>query len=173
VLWKITEVLVRLVAPILSFTADEVWEYLPHIEGREISVHLALFPKPEDLYAEEPANLLAEWKQLFTVRDEAFRVLEDARQGKRIGKGLEADLEIAASGDLAGVARATPAALRVPERVGGSGQESREPNVVLEVAWFRRQASKCARAAGIFCRWCGTTASGRTSARAASRPCGR
>ena len=35
VLWQITETLVRLVAPILSFTADEVWEYLPAVEGRE------------------------------------------------------------------------------------------------------------------------------------------
>ena len=45
VLWKITEALVRLVAPILSFTADEVWEYLPRSQGREASVHLALFPR--------------------------------------------------------------------------------------------------------------------------------
>ena len=44
VLWQITEALVRLVAPILSFTADEVWEYLPKVEGREASVHLAQFP---------------------------------------------------------------------------------------------------------------------------------
>ena len=50
VLWQITEALVRLVAPILSFTADEVWEYLPKVEGREASVHLAQFPKPEEIF---------------------------------------------------------------------------------------------------------------------------
>ena len=99
VLWQITETLVRLVAPILSFTADEVWEYLPKVEGREASVHLALFPKPEEVFSEDPATLLEEWKQLFAVRDEALRVLEEARQNKIIGKGLEAELEIAASGD--------------------------------------------------------------------------
>ncbi len=54
VLWKITEALVRLVAPILSFTADEVWEYLPKVEGREASVHLALFPKPEEIFSRKP-----------------------------------------------------------------------------------------------------------------------
>ena len=43
VIWKITEALVRLVAPILSFTADEVWGYLPKTEEREASVHLAEF----------------------------------------------------------------------------------------------------------------------------------
>jgi len=100
VLWRITETLVRLVAPILSFTADEVWEYLPKVEGREVSVHLARFPKPEEIFSEEPAKLLAEWKQIFAVRDEALRVLEEARQDKRIGKALEADLEIAAKGEL-------------------------------------------------------------------------
>jgi len=99
VLWKITETLVRLVAPILSFTADEVWEYLPAEEGREKSVHLAQFPKPEEIFAGDSSALLEEWKQIFAVRDAALRVLEDARQAKQIGKGLEAELEIAASGE--------------------------------------------------------------------------
>jgi isoleucyl-tRNA synthetase len=100
VLWKITEALVRLVAPILSFTADEVWDYLPQAAGRDASVHLALFPKPEEVYPEDPARLLADWQQIFAVRDAAMLVLEAARQEKRIGKGLEADIEIAASGEL-------------------------------------------------------------------------
>jgi isoleucyl-tRNA synthetase len=100
VLWKITEALVRLVAPVLSFTADEVWEYLPEVKGRPVSVHLALFPKPEEVSAGDARLVLEEWKQLFTVRDEALRVLEEARQAKRIGKGLEADVEITASGEL-------------------------------------------------------------------------
>jgi isoleucyl-tRNA synthetase len=105
VLWQITEALVRLVAPILSFTADEVWEYLPALECREASVHLALFPRPEEIYSEDPAPALEEWKQIFAVRDEALRVLEDARQAKRIGKGLEAEIEIAASGELLALLR--------------------------------------------------------------------
>ncbi|MFZ1085389.1 MAG: isoleucine--tRNA ligase [Terracidiphilus sp.] len=100
VLWKISEALVRLVAPILSFTADEVWEYLPAVEGREKSVHLARFPKPEEIFSEEPEKLLEEWKQIFAVRDTALRVLETMRQEKGIGKGIEAQLKITASGDL-------------------------------------------------------------------------
>jgi isoleucyl-tRNA synthetase len=100
VLWQITETMVRLLAPILSFTADEVWEYLPKVEGREVSVHLARFPKPDEIFSEDPAKLLEEWKKIFEVRDEALRVLEEARKAKNIGKGLEADLQISASGDL-------------------------------------------------------------------------
>jgi isoleucyl-tRNA synthetase len=100
VLWKITETLVRLVAPILSFTADEVWEYLPKLEGREPSVHLALFPKPGEIFSEAPTALLDEWKQIFAVRDEALRILEEARQAKSIGKALEAEIQITASGEM-------------------------------------------------------------------------
>jgi isoleucyl-tRNA synthetase len=68
------------------------------VEGREESVHLARFPRPEEVFRGDPTPVLAEWKQMFEVRDEALRVLEEERQAKRIGKGLEADLEIAASG---------------------------------------------------------------------------
>jgi isoleucyl-tRNA synthetase len=90
VLWQISETLVRLVAPILSFTADEIWEYLPKVEGREASVHLAQFPAPVEIFSEDPAPVIDEWKQLFKVRDEVMRALETARQKKTIGKGLEA-----------------------------------------------------------------------------------
>ena len=100
VLWKITETLTRLLAPILSFTADEVWDHLPKIEDREPSVHLAMFPTPESIYPEGPAPLLAQWKQIFAVRDAALLVLEEARKEKSIGKGLEAQLKITVAGDL-------------------------------------------------------------------------
>ena len=94
VLWKITEALVRLVAPILSFTADEVWEYLPIVANRETSVHLALFPKPEDIFSENPTALLEEWGFLFGVRNSVLRALEEKRKEKVIGKGLDADVLI-------------------------------------------------------------------------------
>jgi isoleucyl-tRNA synthetase len=90
VIWKITETLVRLVAPMLTFTAEEVWGYLPHVEGREASVHLALFPQLDEISVGDPTNLLAEWKYLFDVRSAVLRELEEARKGKRIGKALEA-----------------------------------------------------------------------------------
>jgi len=97
VLWKITETLTRLLAPILSFTADEVWDYLPKVEGREASVHLALFPAPGEIYPENPAALLEEWKRIFAVRDVVFTSLEAERKQGNIGKGLEASLSIYAS----------------------------------------------------------------------------
>ena len=95
VLWRITEALVRLVAPILSFTADEIWEYLPEVEGRPASVHLALFPKPEEIFGEDATKLMAEWKRLFDLRDVVFAEIETERKQGKIGKGLDAKVEIA------------------------------------------------------------------------------
>jgi isoleucyl-tRNA synthetase len=97
VLWQITEALTRLVAPILSFTADEVWDYLPAVEGREASVHLAQFPTPEEVFAENPSEMLEKWKRLLTVRDEVMSAIELERKQGRIGKGLGARVEIHAN----------------------------------------------------------------------------
>jgi isoleucyl-tRNA synthetase len=142
VLWRITEALVRLVAPIMSFTADEVWEYLPAVEGREASVHLAQFPKPAEIFSEDSAPLLEEWKQLFEVRDAALRVLEEARQNKIIGKGLEAELEITASGNQLALLQRHAAGLKESINVSAVN--------VLEGAEFEVKAlpatgHKCAR----------------------------
>ncbi len=145
VLWQITETLVRLVAPILSFTADEVWEYLPPVEGREASVHLALFPKPEEIYSQDPAKLLDEWKQIFAVRDEALRVLEEARQAKRIGKSLEADLEIAASGELLTLLQRHAAGLKEITNVSNVSVIQSAPDVPLAVTALPASGHKCAR----------------------------
>ena len=142
VLWQITEALVRLVAPILSFTADEVWEHLPAVAGREISVHLARFPKPEEIFSDNPAKLLEEWKQIFAVRDEALRTLEEARQAKRIGKGLEAALEIAASGDLLALLQRHAAGLKEIINVSAVTVIQGEK---LNVTALPASGTKCAR----------------------------
>jgi isoleucyl-tRNA synthetase len=93
VIHKIADALVRLLAPILSFTADEVWQYLPAALGRPANVHLAHFPTPDEIAAADDA-LLADWATLFAVRDEALKSLEEARKDKRIGKALEAKILI-------------------------------------------------------------------------------
>ncbi len=142
VLWRISETLVRLVAPILSFTADEIWEYLPKVEGREASVHLAQFPAPAEIFSEDPAALLEEWKQLFVVRDYALRELEVARQDKRIGKGLEAQLEISASGEQFTLLKRHTAGLKEIVNVSGvTVAEGGELQVTVQPA----TGTKCAR----------------------------
>jgi len=92
VLWMISEALVRLVAPILSFTAEEVWQYMPAMAKRLPSVHLELFPEPASLAATIDADFMSDWSTLLLIRDEALKSLEEARQAKLIGKALDARL---------------------------------------------------------------------------------
>jgi isoleucyl-tRNA synthetase len=101
VLWMIAEALVRLVAPLLSFTADEIWHYMPRVSNRLPSVHLELFPKPESLAATIDAGFMSDWASLLSMRDEALKSLEEARKAKLIGKALDAKL-----------------VLEVPEQIG-------------------------------------------------------
>jgi isoleucyl-tRNA synthetase len=95
VLWKITDALARLVAPILSFLADEVWQYIPAANGtREPSVHTALFPHPDDLAPAELKYLLSDWGYLLLLRERVLAALEVMRSKKQIGKSLEASVKI-------------------------------------------------------------------------------
>ncbi len=93
-LWRIAEALTRLIAPILSFTADEVWALLPSLENREPSVHLALFPDLAEIVPGSEAELEAEWAQLLTLRTQVLVKLEQLRAEKVIGKSLEAKISI-------------------------------------------------------------------------------
>ena len=92
VLWMIAEALVRLVAPLLSFTADEIWQYMPEISNRLPSVHLELFPEPASLAETIDAKFMDDWAGLLAIRDEALKSLEEARKAKQIGKALDARL---------------------------------------------------------------------------------
>jgi isoleucyl-tRNA synthetase len=83
-LWRIAEALTRLIAPILSFTADEVWQLLPKVEGRVPSVHLALFPDIADIVPGNVKHIEEDWEHLLTLRDEVLKVLEEARTAKEI-----------------------------------------------------------------------------------------
>jgi isoleucyl-tRNA synthetase len=100
-LWRIGEALVRLLAPIMSFTCDEVWQYLPQQESRPASVHLAKFPEAKDVLGEgvaaEDAKQSEDWAKLLTVRDQVLKALEEARNQKQIGKSLEAQVRVTAS----------------------------------------------------------------------------
>jgi isoleucyl-tRNA synthetase len=142
VLWQITEALTRLVAPILTFTADEVWEHLPKVEGREASVHLAQFPAPDKVFSKDPAALLDEWNQIFDVRDAALVVLEDSRQAKTIGKGLEAELEISASGEQLALLQRHAAGLK---EIVNVSRVTVVPGTTLAVKALPATGHKCAR----------------------------
>ncbi|MGC2645279.1 MAG: isoleucine--tRNA ligase [Candidatus Sulfotelmatobacter sp.] len=99
-IWRIGEALVRLLAPIMSFTSEEVWDYLPKIDAREPSVHLELFPSAGEILGEssvKDGGNNDDWTTLRAVRDEVLKALEEARNNKLIGTGLEAQVIVAAS----------------------------------------------------------------------------
>jgi isoleucyl-tRNA synthetase len=98
-LFRLVTGLCKMLAPILAFTADEAWEFVPGKEGVD-SVHLSDWPA---VRFERPTEERAVWERLFGLRERALAELEKARQAKLIGKALEAkvtfrgkDLEAAA-----------------------------------------------------------------------------
>jgi isoleucyl-tRNA synthetase len=95
-LYKIADWMARLIAPILAFTADEIWENLPsNDESHPASVHLAYFPIVEE---QVDIKLIERWTSIFQIRDVVLRSLEEARVAKLIGSSLEARVELTASG---------------------------------------------------------------------------
>ena len=111
VLMNILEVLVRVMAPILSFTTDEVWECYPpafrDIEGREASVQLAGWPTARDFVPALPADAgaqVATMEEMMAVREVVTKALEEARNEKIIGKSQEASLTVTAPAALVATA---------------------------------------------------------------------
>ena len=87
---EITSALVRIAAPVLTFTAEEIWKYLPKSGGDAESVHMALFPDETEMRTGLAAEKIANWEMLAKVRGEVLKALEIARNEKVINSGLEA-----------------------------------------------------------------------------------
>ncbi len=102
-LYRLNLALVRLIAPLLSYTAEEVWRHMQAgIAGNE-SVHLAYFPEAAELIAGLTGAQLsnaADWDALIPVRDHVLKTLDAARENKILGSALEAEVSLSASGDL-------------------------------------------------------------------------
>jgi isoleucyl-tRNA synthetase len=111
-IYRIASALVRLVASILVFTAEEVWQYLPHSPGEPESVHMALLPKPEELITKFDPVKAGAWDRLLELRGEALKVLEQARAAKIISGSLEASVLLEANGELRELAQRYSSRLR-------------------------------------------------------------
>jgi len=92
VMFILLDTMARLMAPILSFTAEEIWQHMPYQEGKAESVHLTSLP---DVHREWKDSGLAEkWGRILDVRAEVTKALEEARAAKRIGHSLDAAVTI-------------------------------------------------------------------------------
>ena len=87
-IFAILDGIVRLAAPIISFTTDEIWEQMPAWNGKEPSVHLV--PFPGEVTGAGDGDLLERWERLRDLREAVLKALEEARDAKTIGQSLEA-----------------------------------------------------------------------------------
>jgi isoleucyl-tRNA synthetase len=99
-IWKIGEALVRLCAPVMSFTADEIWQFLPKIADRTQSVHMATFMDETELAGSPDAQLVSDWQTILRSREDVLKALDEARNKKLIGTGLEAKVTLDAPASL-------------------------------------------------------------------------
>ncbi|SPE34183.1 isoleucyl-tRNA synthetase [Candidatus Sulfopaludibacter sp. SbA3] len=98
-LYRVLDSLVRLLAPLMSFTAEEVWGHM----GRPGSVHAAFFPEGAELtegIGEPARKRMGNWDRLMEVRGDVLKSLETARNEKLIGAPLEARVRLSTNGDL-------------------------------------------------------------------------
>jgi isoleucyl-tRNA synthetase len=97
VMSEILNVLVRLMAPVLSFTADEIWQYMGHSKSSH-SVHSDLFiPVKKEFINPDLSN---KWDEIIKVRKEVSKALEIARKDKLIGHSLDASVVLGVSQEL-------------------------------------------------------------------------
>ena len=91
-LFRIADTLVKLLAPLLPFTAEEVWDNLFPGEKPAASVHLAQFS--ERIHDYSDPQVLARWERLLVLRERVSKALEESRQKKELGTSLEAKLTL-------------------------------------------------------------------------------
>jgi isoleucyl-tRNA synthetase len=110
-MYAMADGLTRLMAPILSFTAEELWRFLPdrrsasgsarpeRADGREESVHMAVFPSDEELRGFADEALVERWDRLVSVRERVLAQIEPLRKDKKIGSSLQAKVVLTPSAD--------------------------------------------------------------------------
>jgi isoleucyl-tRNA synthetase len=152
VLHALLDTLARLMAPILPFTAEEIWQHMPAVAGKEASVHLAQLPVPDPAFKDEA--LAERWELLLKVRAEVTKGLEEARVKKQIGHALDASVTVSAEGGLYAALAPYAAELRslfivsAVDLVAGAPSEGALPSAEVKGLGVRVQAAageKCAR----------------------------
>jgi isoleucyl-tRNA synthetase len=151
-IYKITSALIRIAAPILVFTAEEIWKYLPKSTAGPTSVHVALFPDESELRSGISATQTASWDLLGKVRAEVLKALEAARNEKKINSGLEAKVLLGGNPELMAKLKnhiAQLPGLFIVSQVGifsaGAPDYKSESIPSLEVSIQKAEGLKCER----------------------------
>ena len=152
-IYEILTTLVKMVSPVLSFTAEEVWQYMPKEDGMEESVMLADWPQGHAEHVD--AELSARWATMLDLRSEMTKALEGARRDKAIGHSLDASITVYADGDayqaLTGFGGSLASLLIVSEAHVVEGRDNAPANAVtvedgaLSIVVTPSELEKCER----------------------------
>ncbi|HEX4823273.1 MAG TPA: isoleucine--tRNA ligase [Candidatus Polarisedimenticolaceae bacterium] len=144
VLYRIVSDVTRLMAPVLAFTAEEIWQELEALEGRprwgDRSIHAEVFPEPLGVPAD--TALVERWEKLAQVRMEVLKVLEVARADKLIGGSLEAHVTIEGPEELLDFLRSFGEELRF---LFITSAVTLKPGPALAVGVAKAEGTKCSR----------------------------
>src|SRR4051812_10810623 len=149
-MYLIADGLTRLLAPILSFTADELWRHLPG--KRDESVHMALFPDRGAIAALADRDLVARWAKLAALRERVLAHIEPLRKEKQIGSSLQARVIVATTD--AELAYLEPYAKQLPMLFIVSEVELRPVPTDVEAHSEAEPRITIERAGGVKCERC-------------------
>jgi isoleucyl-tRNA synthetase len=143
--------LTRLMAPILSFTAEDIWAFLPRGLAAEESVFLSFMPEPRPEW--ENAGLVGHWDKLLEVRSEVQKELEIRRKSGDIGSSLDAKVLLSANDELLALLKEHADELNglfivsqtviVAQAPAGASESAILPG--LKIAVVKAEGAKCER----------------------------
>jgi isoleucyl-tRNA synthetase len=151
-LYIILDTLTRLMAPMMVFMAEEVWDHMPKRAGRPASVHLAQLPEVNESFVDP--ELAQRWESIMTVRGEVSKVMEEARGQKVIGHSLDAAVSLGLPAEFRLTVQPTEEELRTifissevsivsDGGLGGAYESTRIPGLAIRVD--RAPGKKCER----------------------------
>lgn len=141
VLYQILKDLTSLMAPILSFTTEEVWQHLPGEKEKEISIHLTSFPEVREEYMDQA--LEERWERIWEVREAVTKALEVARKEKKIGLSLDAHVRLSLPDKLYSIIKPYENELKSIFIVSSVALHPGGDEIKVEVA--RAEGKKCER----------------------------
>jgi isoleucyl-tRNA synthetase len=148
--YRIASALLRLFAPFIVFTAEEIWKHFPRRAADPASIHMTTFPAAEEFERALDDARTKVWEQLLAVREEVLKAMEPARAAKIISSGLEARVTLGAPGDLADLLRkyfaSLPALFIVSQVEIATGPlEGAAPGATIEGLQIRVERAKGAK----------------------------
>jgi len=150
--YRIASALVRLIAPVLVFTSEEIWKFFPKRSGDPESIHMAIFPAFAELDTGLAVGGISEWQSLLGLRDHVLKALEQSRNSKFINAALDAKVVLRPDPDWNALLRKyekwLPALFIASQvRIDGTASQPGAPDTdaLPEVTIERAEGAKCER----------------------------